>query len=210
MHTATGEVDFRSISRVAQLALAQLVSAEQSVFKSHPLGFFVRVLETLPTGERIRLHVWHASVCGNQGSELSIHSHPFELSSYIVFGQLRNITYDVVHSASGGNRLFSVGYDDQHSVLTPTHERVSWQARSEAKLAAGAQYHVPAGQFHATSVPPEAVAATIVITGPEGAAQARVVGPDVGSPIRYRRSDQNLPRELLEEVLEQLRRVSPL
>jgi len=208
MHTATDEIDFRNISRVAQLALAQLVRDERSVFKSHPLGFLVRVLETLPTGERIRLHVWHASLRGNQGSELSIHSHPFELSSYIVFGRLRNITYDVVHSASGENRLFSVSYDDQHSVLTPTHERVSWRALSETKLADGGQYHVPAGQFHATYVPPEAMAATIVITGPEGAAQARVVGPDIGSPIQYRRSDQNLPSEMLEEVLEQLRRVS--
>jgi hypothetical protein len=152
----------------------------------HPYGFLVLRLAELPSHEVIRLHIWPADARKRQEPDWPVHSHPWDLRSYVLAGHLQNQLFDVSSTVSGEFRLYAVEYAGQESILRATDRMVGCQLASVASYEQGDQYCVSSDEFHVTHVDPGVFAATLVVTSRPTATPPSVVGqPGHDESYRY-------------------------
>ncbi len=152
----------------------------------HPLGF--RVARLVADGPAaLRLHIWPKSARPAQPG-FEIHDHTFDLTSFILFGELRQTIYEISTSAPTTHAMYQVDYDETGSVLRKSEAAVSARARESHMLHAGETYSLSAAEFHVLENGSTQSAATLVLTT-QGGGAPRSLGPLDGAAImRFERS----------------------
>ncbi|HEU0086562.1 MAG TPA: hypothetical protein VFQ77_02720 [Pseudonocardiaceae bacterium] len=144
----------------------------------HPLGFLC-----LPVQRRgaygICVHLWTGQQPEPELTTSPMHSHSWDLVSYVLYGEVRNQLVQVTDEpAAPTHRLFEVLSDGDGDEIRPTARLVRCQLGPVQSTTAGDNYQLAAGEFHLTVVPGAAEAATVVL----GHARADVVDLSLGEP----------------------------
>lgn len=138
----------------------------------HPLGFLCFPAERLG-GHGVCVHLWTPGLRGALTTS-KVHSHSWDLTSYVLYGTLRNQRIRVAPAAGlATHRLFEVRSRGDVDELLATTGLVSYRPEADSVHGAGSVYFLPAGEFHATVVPAEQDVATVVLS------RSRPQGTDV-------------------------------
>jgi len=129
----------------------------------HPLGFVC-----LPVQRRgaygVCVHLWTGERPELELTTSPVHSHSWDLLSYVLYGEVGNQRVDVTDApAAPTHRLFEVLSDGDTDEIRPTSRLVRCDPGPVQSTAAGDTYQLSAGEFHLTVVPREAEAATVVL-----------------------------------------------
>jgi hypothetical protein len=128
----------------------------------HPLGFLCLPIERL--GDHgVCVHQWTLALppCLTTSA---VHSHSWDLSSYVLYGKLRNERMRVVDSPDfPTHRVFDVRSHGDVDELSATTRLVSYHLESVNQYGEGGVYYLPAGEFHATVLADEKGAATVAL-----------------------------------------------
>lgn len=143
----------------------------------HPLGFVC-----LPMQRRgaygICVHLWTEQRPDLELTTSPMHSHSWDLLSYVLYGEVRNQLLQVADAPDDPtHRLFEVHSDGDTDEIRPTARVVRCAPGPVESTCAGGTYQLVAGEFHMTVVPGAAEAATVVL----GRARRDVVDLSLGS-----------------------------
>jgi len=140
----------------------------------HPLGFTCLPVERAG-GDGVCVHLWSPRIDQAAPTTSPVHAHCWELTSYALFGRLRNrvmevgdaregvVTWASLADGRGLYRVLDVRTRKEADELVPTVRFVHcWPGQRQA-VRAGDVYSVPAGVFHATDVPAGTEAATVAL-----------------------------------------------
>lgn len=125
----------------------------------HPLGFVSCIIKE-ESDHIVRMHYWPPGERRTKNPDWPIHTHSYDLSSYIIHGIVRDIQYSV--ATPGDNTIYSVRYFKGGSEITKTQAKAKVNIVTEQERHAGQQYEVSAGVFHQSFVPTDISALTIV------------------------------------------------
>lgn len=127
----------------------------------HPLGFIC--LPVTRHGEYgICVHVWTGQLAEVELTTSPMHSHSWDLLSYVLYGEVRNQLVRVNEApATPSHRVFEVHSDGEFDEIRRTPRLVRPAPEAAQRTAAGACYGLAAGQFHLTVVAEQA--ATVVL-----------------------------------------------
>ena len=153
----------------------------------HPLGFLCLPIERL--GDHgICVHQWTLALrpCLTTSA---IHSHSWDLTSYVLYGGLRNERVQVIDDPDfPTHRVFDVRSYGDVDEIGATTRLVSYRAESVEAHGAGGVYSLPAGEFHTTVLADEHGAATVALgRGREQAADLTLGAVDTPSHVVRRR-----------------------
>jgi hypothetical protein len=129
----------------------------------HPLGFVC--LPVIREGDDgVCVHMWPAERDVAAPTTSPMHSHSWDLLSYVLYGEVHNETLEVTDAPDDPtHRVFEVrslgDVDEIHA--TPQLVRPAVSALDVHRP--GAAYTLRAGEFHVTDVPPGRAAATVAL-----------------------------------------------
>jgi hypothetical protein len=128
----------------------------------HPLGFLCIPVQR--TGDHgICVHVW-APAFRPALTTSPVHSHSWDLTSYVLYGTLRNQRIRVAEGgAAATHRIFEVRSHGDRDELHATTRLVSCEPEAIHEYGAGCVYSLRAGEFHTTIVPGPQEAATVAL-----------------------------------------------
>jgi hypothetical protein len=142
----------------------------------HPLGFLCFPAERLAS-RGVCVHLWTP---GRRSAltTSTVHSHSWDLTSYVLYGALRNQRIRVAAAAGEAtHRLFEVRSRGDVDELQATTRLVSYHPEADSVHGAGSVYYPSAGEFHATVVPAEQEVATVVLSRNRPQATDVALGP---------------------------------
>lgn len=125
----------------------------------HPLGFVSCIIrkEKYFTS---RIHYWPKMERRTKVPNWPIHTHVYDLSSYILAGRVRDIQY---RKKDGTDYvIYSVSYKGEDSEIKSTSTYTSIRKISDRIRSIGDEYAIPLGVFHETQVPLDEFAITLV------------------------------------------------
>lgn len=142
----------------------------------HPLGFLC--IPAQRSGEHgICIHVWTPALQPALTTS-QVHSHSWDLTSYVLYGTLRNQRIRVAGAgAAATHRIFEVRSHDDRDELHATARLVSCEPERTREYGAGSVYFLQAGEFHTTVVPGEQQVATVALGRSRPHAADLSVGP---------------------------------
>ncbi|GAA4627241.1 hypothetical protein GCM10023196_038650 [Actinoallomurus vinaceus] len=151
-----GSILRRHFRRLLDRAMAEGISAVR-----HPLGFLcVPVLRSADVG--VCIHLWTDTVRCPPLTTSPVHAHSWNLTSFVLFGQVRNHLFRVEDAADHPtHRVLAVYTDGLVDELQPTRRLVTCEEATRQVIESDRTYLLSAGRFHATSV--RGPAATIVV-----------------------------------------------
>lgn len=143
----------------------------------HPLGFVC--LQVQRRGDYgVCVHLWTAQRPDPEITTSLMHSHSWDLLSYVLYGEIGNQLVHVIDAPTAPtHRLFEVLSDGDTDEIRPTDRLVRCEPGPVQSTAAGEMYRLAAGEFHVTVVPGAAEAATVVL----GHAQTDLVDLSLGA-----------------------------
>jgi hypothetical protein len=156
-----GTAGGRLAARVTQVMMETAQGTRPMTAIRHPLGFIC-----LPVARHdehgICIHMWTGRPAKPQLTTSPIHSHSWDLFSYVLYGEVRNQLMQVTDApATPSHRVFEVHNDGDIDEIRYTARLVHCAPGSEQPIAAGNFYRVAAGEFHMTVVATQA--ATVVL-----------------------------------------------
>lgn len=170
---------------------------------AHPVGFgHAKILEE--DDLTIRLHLWPIPAIEPQDPPWLVHRHAWPLTSYVICGAITNELYSVTRNVDGPRRLYSVGYEDNTSIMRATSERVDCIQSEAFGVGPGERYDVGSSAFHSTRAFAPEPTATIAVTGRITGDPPLVVGSSDGQG-EYRFARSEFDRSRTREVLGSLR-----
>lgn len=125
--------------------------------KAQPLGFFYSDL-MMRSGQRLRVHFWMKDISLIQDSNLLIHNHSFDLTSYVYLGNFINreyLTYDPVICQNQSGRVmgaYQVTYDQNMSVLVSKFKQYCVSEGRQINIRDNQIYQIHSGEFHETNL----------------------------------------------------------
>jgi|SRR6476660_4731188 len=129
----------------------------------HPLGFIC--LPVLREGRLgVCVHLWSPELAAARSTTSQVHSHSWELTSYILYGQLCNCRIDLVddpHAAT--HRVFELHSHGDLDEIVATPRLVRHVERFRQTAGPGEVDRLPAGEFHTTWPVGPHGAATVVL-----------------------------------------------
>jgi hypothetical protein len=142
----------------------------------HPLGFLC--IPAQRSGEHgICIHVWTPALQPALTTS-QVHSHSWDLTSYVLYGTLRNQRIRVAEAgAAATHRIFEVRSHDDRDELHATARLVSCEPERTREYGAGSVYFLQAGEFHTTVVPGAQQVATVALGRSRPHAADLSVGP---------------------------------
>lgn len=153
----------------------------------HPYGFLIIKLGTKLAGSDVRFHIWLKHDRAGQQPNWPIHSHEINMSSYVVDGSLENSVWPEPRFGFG-EPLYLASYTKISSVLTKSDIRIAEGRKVSETVAAGRQYEVEKGLFHATHVPDDVECITLCLFHAEEQGIGTVLGRDGHAPrIEFQR-----------------------
>lgn len=146
----------------------------------HPLGFLC--LPAQRYGEHgVCVHLWVPTL-RPEVTTSQMHSHSWDLASYVLYGTLRNQRIRVAQAPGlATHRVFEVRSHGDVDELHATDQLVSCEQERASMHDAGSVYLLPAGEFHATEVPVGQHVATVVLGRSRRSAADLSLGP-LGMP----------------------------
>jgi hypothetical protein len=143
----------------------------------HPLGFVCLPLERV--GDRgVCVHLWSNSMTRAQSTTSDIHSHSWDLLSYVLFGQVRNQVMAIADAPERpAHRIFEVRSHGDVDELWATARLVRSERSADELTSAGGSYHLPAGGFHVTAIPDLQDTATLALGNRRPGAADLTLGP---------------------------------
>lgn len=128
----------------------------------HPLGFLCIPVQR--RGEHgVCVHMWTPALRPAVVTSL-VHSHSWDLTSYVLFGTLHNQRIRVAETpGSATHRVFEVRSHGDVDELRATSRLVSCEPELASAHGGGCVYLLPAGEFHTTEVPGGQHVATVVL-----------------------------------------------
>ena len=153
----------------------------------HPLGFLCLPIERL--GDHgICVHQWTLALRPRLTTS-AIHSHSWDLTSYVLYGGLRNERVQVIDDPDfPTHRVFDVRSYGDVDEIGATTRLVSYRAESVEAYGAGGVYSLSAGEFHTTVLADEHGAATVALgRSREQAADLALGAVDTPSHVVRRR-----------------------
>ncbi len=128
----------------------------------HPLGFLCMPVQRTG-GHGICVHVWTPALQPTLTTS-QVHSHSWDLTSYVLYGTLRNQRIRVSEGgATATHRIFEVHSHGDTDELHATTRLVSCEPETAREYGAGCVYFLPAGEFHTTVVPSAQEVATVAL-----------------------------------------------
>ena len=119
-------------------------------FQNHPLGFKFSNIGSLNSDIDFRIHFWNKNqVC--QDNAFVIHNHSFDFESFILNGQLNNITYDFKENELEGGYLYKVNFVNNKSILELQSSKNSIFVKNSIILNKNDFYKVDKDEFHESS-----------------------------------------------------------
>lgn len=200
----SSSADPTTIAAAAENVLEALLQAENIGARLYPLGFVHT--RCVSEGIEMRCHLWSQSrEC--QDHRLLVHDHVFSFSSRVIVGRIQNVTYSTEKNVDGAHELYTVTYEGDDSVLTPSGLRVNLVETSRVDVPAYGLYNIPSGTFHESRPLSSNLICTLLLPTPAEATEARVVGPVSMAAARYHRHpvEESETRELLRATLRLLR-----
>lgn len=131
--------------------MRQLVDATQRAneFRLHPLGFFY-LQDAVGERRTRRVHVWLPD--GPDRPETDRHQHSFNIDSWVVAGRMCSELFRFEEASDGPDAEYSVTYDGQESILTPSGRRGRLVPIASFETSVGASYQLEAGVIHRVTV----------------------------------------------------------
>jgi hypothetical protein len=191
----------------------------------HPLGFTCLPVERADR-DGVCVHMWSPLAGGAAPAMSSVHAHCWELTSYVLLGELENSLMTVTDAMPGPRppataappagqgpgapsavyQVLQVRSRGDIDELSPTRRLVHCRESRRELITAGGTYDVPAGVFHATDLPPEAEAVTVALGRlVDGVADLSLAPAGVaGHQVRRRRCDPEQTAATARRVLGRL------
>lgn len=184
-------------------ALLAELEAQPPAAAWHPTGFVVLEPYRDDHGS-LRLHAWPTGEREHGRPCWPIHDHVWHLRSHVLCGVVESHDYEVRDDPKGSSVLYAVEYGaGRSSYLRRSERTVSVRSGTPCRVEAGESYTVEAGAFHASRVPAQTMAATLVITRRTDQPWPWVVGElDAPERVPVERPlvDETLVRALLRQV----------
>jgi hypothetical protein len=140
----------------------------------HPLGFLC--LPVWREGEYgVCVHVWSSLLRSAHTTTSAIHSHSWDLASFVLYGDVDNRIIQVDDDVAGTHRLFEIHSGDDLDEIRATPRLVRWAEQGRELARPGDSYRLGAGCFHESVVDVDQGAATVVL-GQTRAAPDRSLG----------------------------------
>jgi hypothetical protein len=151
----------RSVPRQVRGLLEEIAQNRTDVAGvRHPLGFLCLPVER--TGELgVCVHVWSERLTSASPTTSTMHSHSWDLISYVLYGNVRNEVIDVIDAPEDAPeraqyRVFEICSSQDVDEVRQTPRLVRCQVREVQDNQAGDVYSLTAGEFHTTVVHGEA------------------------------------------------------
>jgi hypothetical protein len=163
------------VPRVCANGLTDIVDGRPDLASiRHPLGFLC--LPMWREGEYgVCVHVWSSLLRSVHTTTSPIHSHSWDLTSFVLYGQVDNRVIQVDDDVAGSHRMFEIQSTGGLDEIRATPRLVRWVERDREVAGPGDIYHLPAGRFHESIVDIDQGAATVVL-GQTRAAPDRSLG----------------------------------
>lgn len=165
------------IPRLALPMLREIASGNADMTAvRHPLGFLCFPAQRL--GEQgVCVHLW-TSAAQQALTTSPMHAHSWDLTSYVLYGSLRNQHIGVTDTPSNPtHRVFEVLSRGDVDELHATARLVTCRPAGDRGYRAGEVYVLPAGEFHATVPDDEQDVATVVLSRSRAQAADLALGP---------------------------------
>ena len=162
----------------------------------HPLGFLC--LPVHRDGDfGVCVHVWSPDLPHARATTSAVHSHSWDLVSFVLYGRVGNTLLHVVDDAAGGtHRVFEVHSRGDVDEIRATARLVRAREARHRSAGPGDTYRLRAGRFHASVLVGESEAATVVL-GRTRAALDLSLGP-LDTPTHHIPRQRCDPRETAE------------
>lgn len=148
----------------------------------HPLGF--ACLPVLRDGDYgICIHAW----LSDYQPVTAVHAHCWDLTSYVLFGQLRNELPVVRETRPAAYRVLEVRSRGDTDEIVPTARLVSCAPGTSQVNGDGDVYTVRAGTFHNSAVAPGSPTATVALGKMVAGGTDLSLGGIGAAPYRVRR-----------------------
>ena len=129
----------------------------------HPLGFLCLPVER-SGDDGICVHLWSPDTATAEPTTSTVHSHSWDLFSYVLFGQVSNEIVKVADDASDpAYRIYEVHSQGEVDEIRATPRLVRRSTGEVQVNSEGEAYALPAGNFHETVTPPGRQAATVAL-----------------------------------------------
>lgn len=174
----------RIVPMLCRRALDEIVAGRCDITAvRHPLGFLC--LPVYRDGEYgVCVHLWSPGVTLAHAVRSPVHSHSWDLVSFVLFGQVGNTVLQVVDDAvTGTHRIFEIRSRGDIDEVRATPRLVRCQPARHRAAGPGGTYRLRAGRFHASVIEGEPEAATVVL-GRTRATPDLLVGPPDGPSHR--------------------------
>ena len=172
------------------------ISCRGEEFRLHPLGFYY--FKTLvETGVWRRYHIWLPKY--SVGIDNDRHQHSFDIRSQVLFGRLRSELFDFHESPCGTEYEFSVKYENNRSILSPTGRVGELVSLSAFENIASTSYFLRAGVIHQVSI--LEVPCVTVLTTEERGISIHSYGQEQSEPPFERRLANGDEAKQIGEVL---------
>jgi hypothetical protein len=145
----------------------------------HPLGFVYVPLLRTPV-QTLRLHIWPEGAKSERpnGTVVSpMHDHTWDLASYVICGELRNVVVTVTEDRlAPTHRVFEIHGDGAVDDIRATGTVVRVVGEAEDKVSVGQTYRMGSDLIHRTE-PGAGVVATLVAARRTSKRVERALGP---------------------------------
>jgi len=156
--TATGSLPAWARDVLADVAAGRSPTA----VVRHPLGFLCVPVER--RGELgVCLHIWSPQVAPAESTTSLVHCHSWDLVSFVLYGNVRNMRVRVEEDGPATHRVFEVLSRGDVDELRATGRTVRYTPGDVATHRSGETYSLPAGAFHSTFIEGEPDAATVAL-----------------------------------------------
>ncbi|RKT83474.1 hypothetical protein SAMN05421805_10540 [Saccharopolyspora antimicrobica] len=180
LHRAMREEAGTALPRWTVDALSEVAEGRSEVAAvGHPLGFVCLPLER--AGQQgVCVHVWSDKLISADPTTSATHAHSWDLTSYVLYGTLRNDLVGVVDAPEEPtHRVFEVCSGAEGDEI----RRTPWLVRRRTEVSElherGEVYSLPAGVFHETV--PQGETATLALgRGHPGAVDLTLGSLDTG------------------------------
>ena len=145
----------------------------------HPLGFLC-----LPVQRKgalgVCVHVWTTALPRAAPTTTAVHSHSWDLVSFVLYGVVGNAFMRVVDDAEAGtHRVFQVYSRGDADEMRATRRLVRCAEQRRDLVGAGSTYYLRAGNFHESVLGADAEAATVVLGQVSSAPDLSLGHPDI-------------------------------
>lgn len=157
-------VAHKTLPNLAANVLIDIVEGDSGLRAvRHPLGF--ACFPVLRHGnDGICVHAWSAETAVPTRAPFSVHSHSWDLLSYVLYGTVHNQLVTILDRPSTPtHQMFEIRSSGRFDEIRATPHLVSWTKARTQMIPAGSAYSLAAGQFHTVDVPVDYHAATIVL-----------------------------------------------